>query len=109
MIIIECPTNHNSRCRYADGFHCNDCGEFFDEDSPTYRSGELLMSIYMVLHNISADIRRNNKEPDEVLQGMMDKIGIGIEHENYEDLITEAEVIMERYNKNSNSSSVRIF
>lgn len=37
---------------------------------------------------------------------MRDKIGIGIEHNNYEELIAEAEFIMTRHGVNSESCAV---
>ncbi len=101
---MEC--RHNSKCRYTHGFFCEDCNKFFDRDSSVYRSSELLSSIYMVLHNINVDsIRSENGEIEEVSL-MTDKIGIGKIHDNYEELISEAEIIIEKYGKNSDSASV---
>lgn len=86
---------HNQICRYTHGFHCEDCNTFFPKDSPTYRSSQLLSSIWMVLHNL--------QKPDA--DAMRDKIGIGEKHENYEALIAEAEVIMAKYKVNSDSAT----
>lgn len=97
---------HNSRRRYTDGFLCNDCGEFFSKDSPTYRSGELLSSLWMVLCNIRAEFIRNEEEPDKEVVAMIEKIGIGIVHEDYEELIAEVETIMTKYGKNSESANI---
>ena len=93
---------HNQRARYTHGFYCEDCKTFFPKDSPTYRSDELMSSIYMVLHNIWCDTKN-----EECLK-MRDKIGIGIKHENYEELISEAEIIMEKHSKNSESASIAL-
>ena len=100
--------SHNQRCRYTTGFYCEDCGMFFSKGSRTYRSGEKLSDIHMVLHNIRADSIRNGQKPDIDVQQMMDKIGIGIKHENYEELIFDSESILKRYNKDSDSSSLTI-
>ena len=55
---------HNARCRYLHGYYCEDCDTFFHKDSDTYRSDELLQSIWMVLHNINVDLSRAGKEKD---------------------------------------------
>lgn len=96
---------HNARCRYTHGFYCEDCHTFFSKDSPTYRSDELLSSIWMVLHNINAELGQADKEPIEEVTELADRIGIGIKHDNYEELITEAEKLMVKYGKNSESAS----
>lgn len=105
---MKCPTNHNQRCRYSHGFYCEDCNTFFPKDSSTYRSDELLSSIHMVLNNINVDLIRNNEEEDKDVREMMNKIGIGVNHENYEELIAEAEVIMRKYNKDADSAVVKL-
>lgn len=99
----EC--RHNARCRYTDGFFCEDCGTWFSKDSPTYRNGELLSDIWMVLHNINAELGQAGKEYIEEITKLTDRIGIGIKHENYEELIAEAEKLMSKYGKNSESAS----
>ena len=100
---MTCDHNTNIT-RYTNGFQCEDCDAFFGVDTPTYRSGEYLSSIWMVLHNINA----SSKERCADVSTMMDKIGIGIKHTNYEELIEEAEVIMTKYGKNGTSASVVI-
>lgn len=97
---------HNKITRYTSGFHCEECNIFFEKESPTYRSRELLTSIYMVLNNINVDSRRAGKGDIKEVLLMKDKIGIGIYHKNYEELITEAEIIMSKYNENSDSASL---
>lgn len=99
---------HNARIRYTDGFHCEDCDTFFSVDSPTYRSDELLCSIWMVLRNINADQICNNLPIIQEVKDMEEEIGIGIEHANYEELITKAEKIMAKYGKNSKSATITL-
>ena len=97
---------HNARCRYTHGFYCEDCHTFFPKDSPTYRSGELLHSLWAVLNNINVDIYRKGKEPDGDIKKMQKEIGIGVKHDNYEDIITRAETLIAKYGKNSESASL---
>jgi len=101
---------HNHRCRYTDGFYCEDCNTFFGKDTPTYRSGELLSSIWMVLHNINVDRVRAGNVVDVDVLSLKDEIGIGIgkKHENFEELISKAEIIMTNHLKNSNSASITL-
>lgn len=103
---MECM--HNKICRYTDGFQCRDCGTFFSNDSPTYRSGEMLTSIWMVLNNINVKRSRAGMSKDPEVSNMKGEIGIGIKHNNYEDLITRSEVIMAKHNKNSDSAKVEL-
>ena len=100
---MECI--HNNRACYKNGFYCEDCNTFFSKDSPTYRRDELLSSIWMVLHNINAKKVREGSHAIDALM-MRDKIGIGIDHENYQDLIEEAEKIMEKYGETSESCKI---
>lgn len=96
--------SHNQRCRYTTGFLCEDCGEFFDKDSPTYRSDELLADIWMVLHNVWV----NDDSALDAL-AMRDEIGIGKDHSaDYEDLIERAEVIMSKYGKTRDSATITL-
>jgi len=95
---------HNQRCRYTDGFYCEDCNTYFGESSPTYRSGELLSSLWMVMHNINAEASREGGTITEAIE-MRDKIGIRTKHENYEEIIAEAELIAKKYGKDAKSAS----
>jgi len=102
--------DHNDRLRYDIGFHCYDCNEFFHKDSPTYRSGELLSSLWMAVHNQCVYLSRDDKkDTDEYreLDAMRDKIGIGKKHDNYEEIITEAESVLSK--RNSSAESVNIY
>lgn len=99
---------HNARCRYHDGFLCEDCKTFFGKDSPTYRSDELLSSIWMVLNNINADRHRAGLESLEDVAKLKEEIGIGKKHDNYEDIISRAEIIMAKHGKNSGSASMTL-
>jgi len=104
--VVNC--RHNARCRYTHGFYCEDCETFFSKDSPTYRAGELLSSIWMVLNNINVDRYRNDLEPSEDVSALIEEIGIGKRHENYEDIINRAEMVIATYGKNSNSASITL-
>jgi len=100
--LVSC--NHNARCRYTDGFYCEDCKIFFNKDSSTYRSGEMLSSIWMVLHNINVDRHRNSLPELKDVAEIKEEIGVGKRHDNYEDIIARAEVVMTKYGKNADSA-----
>ena len=95
---------HNHRARYTHGFYCEDCQTFFGHDSRTYRSGELLSNLYFALHNLN--IQHAGGCPEAV--AMKQKIGIGVKHDNYEELITEAIAILDRYGLDENSATVTL-
>lgn len=97
---------HNRRSRFTSGFYCNDCDTFFSKNTPTYRSDELLSSIWMVLWNIKVDMKRKKKPEDQNVKHLLDEIGIDKQHENYEELISRAEILIEKYGKNSESASI---
>jgi len=91
------PCVHNERSRYTHGFQCNDCDTFFPKESPTYRRCEYLNTLWMRLHNIGVDFHRAGRKgtlEDDEVRKMRDKIGIGIKHDNYEELIAEAEIMI---------------
>ncbi len=97
---------HNKITRYTDGFYCNDCNNFFDSSSKTYRKSQLLSNIWMVLNNIIVDEHgKSGNDIKEVLE-MRDEIGIELQHENYEEIISKAEIIMNKYGKNHDSASI---
>lgn len=100
------PCIHNARCRYENGFYCEDCNTYFDKCSPTYRGGELLSSIWMVLHNINVDRMRQSLVADVAVAAMEERIGVGKQHDNYEDIISKAEALIAVYGKNSESASI---
>jgi len=102
----DMPCVHNRRCRYTSGFYCEDCDTFFPKESPEYRSDELLSSICMVLHNINAALLRAGEKKNLEVEVMYNKIGIGKKHDNYEELIAEAEFIMLKHGKTINSATV---
>lgn len=99
---------HNQRCRYTDGFYCEDCETYFHKDSPIYRSSELLSSIYFALHNINAQRLQDKQLPYEDVKCFLDMLGFGKKHENYEELIVEAKTLLSKYGKDSESASVTI-
>jgi len=101
--------DHNHRNRFSDGFFCEDCGIFFQKDSPTYRKTELLSDIYLVLHNVNAKRYQAGLPLIDEIKTMLEEIGINKKHDNdYEELIAKAEVLMSRYNVNSDSATVLI-
>ena len=103
-VVLHC--DHNHRCRYTHGFYCEDCNKFFPISSPTYRSDELLSTLWMVMHNINADsIQKGGPEIKDAL-AMRDKIGINIKHDDYEKLIDEAEVVMKRHGASKDSATL---
>lgn len=97
---------HNRRNRYTHGFYCEDCRTFFPAESQTYRSDELLASIWMVLHNINVRRIRNGEAEDPEARTMKDKIGIGVRHKDYEALIAEAEAIMNKHGVTADSATI---
>lgn len=98
---------HNERTRYNTGFQCNDeCGLFFPKDSPIYRKDELLSTMWMILHNINVDRSREDKPEDKEAQILKDEIGIGVKHENYEELISRAEIIIKKHRLDEDAATV---
>jgi len=99
---------HNARCRYTHGFFCEDCCTFFGKDSPTYRSDELLSTLWCVMHNINTEsLRGGGGEVVEAL-AMRDRIGIGRKHADYESLVSEAEALMAKYGVTADSATVTL-
>lgn len=103
---VKKKCSHNDRSRSVDGFHCYDCGTFFHKDSPTYRRDELLNTLWMVLNNINADSLRSGNGPLKEVLEMKEEIGIGVKHDNYENLISKAEAIMSKYGKDNTSCDI---
>jgi len=99
---------HDARTRGTEGFFCRDCDQYFHKDSPTYRSGELLSSLWMALNNISVGSFRAGKGDIREALDMKAKIGIGVAHDNYEDLISEAEGLLAKYGRDVNEAYVVI-
>lgn len=99
---------HNQRMRYTHGYYCEDCKTFFGKNTPTYRSTEMLSDIWMVLNNINVDLYREGKEKDEDVTALKERIGINKRHEDYEDIIREAELLMAKYAKDSESASIEL-
>lgn len=86
---------HNQRCRYTNGYFCEDCGEFFSRDSDEYRRTEYISSIWMVMNNINC--RKKTRDPD--VDALKQRVGIGVNHDHdYEEIIREAEVLMAKHN-----------
>jgi hypothetical protein len=105
-LVADCL--HLERSRYTDGFYCRDCDAFFSKDSKTYRSGELLSDIWMVLNNINVDRSRSGLPECGDVAALKEEIGIGKSHDNYEDIIRRADLLMVKYNKTSDSASITL-
>lgn len=100
--------NHNHRYRYTSGFYCEDCHTFFPKSSETYRSGEYMSTLWMALHNINATaLQAGKREIPEVI-AMRDKIDIGKRHNDYEQLITEAETLLAKHGSSAEAATVVI-
>ena len=97
---------HNNCCTYTDGFYCEGCSTFFSKDSVTYRSGRLLSDLWMVLNNINVDLTRLGQKKDKEVSALKNEIGIGINHANYEDIISRAEEVISGYGKTSDSCKI---
>lgn len=58
------------------------------------------------MHNINVYSRRAGKGDIKEVLNMREKIGIGICHENYEQIIEEAEILMRKYGEDENSANM---
>lgn len=99
---------HNATCLYATGFYCEDCHIFFKKNSATYRKEILLDNIWNVLHNLNIYRLRNGEEEIKEVLDLKEKIGIGKKHDNYEEIIHEAEILMKKYGVNSESAMITL-
>lgn len=59
---------HNHRCRYSNGFYCEDCKTFYDENSHDYICSEMLSSCWMGIHNCTVDYVCAEKEDETPLE-----------------------------------------
>lgn len=101
--------NHDTNItRYTTGLFCHNCNKLFDRTTPEYRSREMLSGIWMTLNNINADSVRNGGPSIKDALAMRDEIGIGKKHANYEELIFRAELIMAKYGRNEQSSTITL-
>jgi hypothetical protein len=62
----------------------------------------------MVLSNINAGRRQSGLEVFSDVELLVEEIGIGKTHDSYEDLISRAELLMQKYGKNSESATMVI-
>lgn len=100
---------HNQRCRYTDGFYCEDCGNYFPKESPDYRRHELSNSLSLVCWNISAEhVRQYGIQLQSALE--MEKkltaISNKMSDSEVEILLAEALCFIEAHGKNSESASL---
>lgn len=103
---MEC--SHNQRNRFTHGFYCKDCSKFFSKESAVYMSNEFLSTLWCALHNINAESICNGGPQINNVIAMRDKIGIGIKHDNYEDLIAEAEAMLSKYGTTADSAIMEL-
>jgi hypothetical protein len=104
---------HNQRCRYTHGFYCEECHQFFPLDSPTYRSGEMLENIGLVLWNLNVKQYREGLPPFDDCKAFLAKMDANrIEGEyRYRDpeiLIAEAEAIMKSHGATAKDATLTI-
>ena len=99
---------HNHRMRFTTGFFCEDCGQFFAKDSPTYRSDEYLGTLWMACHNVNAAALQAGKPEIPEAIAMRDKIGVRKKHANYEELIAEAEAFLAKHGSSSSNATVTL-
>ena len=99
---------HNHRCRYFEGYFCEDCETFFPKDSQVYRETELPSEIGFVLHNINATRVREGLPIDDEVKQLCDKFFPILSDEDLDTLIAEAEVLMAKYGKNSDSATLTL-
>ena len=60
---------HNQRCRKVEGYHCDDCNTFYENECEDFERTEGLSNCWNVLHNINAICLRSKTEtPIDVLE-----------------------------------------
>lgn len=88
---------HNNRCRYTDGYKCEDCNRFFPKDSEEYIRTEAVSSYWMSLHNISVDYARKMNEVPSDIVDLRQKFW-SLHHKNaYVTPMYEIESMIEQY------------
>lgn len=98
------PCRHSHRCRYGDGFKCEDCGRFIERSSPEYRRDEEMSNAWCELHNLPIH------HPESAIEAtsLRDEIGIGIDHDNYEELLSRAQSLLSKYGRDFDTSVVTL-
>ncbi len=95
---------HNQRCRHTNGFHCDDCNNFFDKDSEEYLRTEGLGTYSMAIHNIGVYFHREKIEKPQdfiALKKQFDELGkkncYEIPLEEIRSFIDCYEIVKEKY------------
>ena len=107
--VLPDPCRHNNRCRYTDGYFCEDCKTFFPKDSAVYRRTELPLNLIIVLHNLRIDLKREGKDASVVL-GLFDKFRKtpSMTSDDLDALVAEAEQELAKHGLNSDSASITL-
>ena len=63
-----------------------------------------MSSLWMACHNINARALQAGKQEVAEATAMRDKIGIGVRHANYEELIAEAEAVLAKYGSHGDAA-----
>lgn len=95
---------HNQRCRYSNGYHCDDCNNFFDKDSEEYLRTEGLDSYYLSIYNITACFHREKEELPQDVVDLSDQFDALKKQNCYkiptseiESMITNYKLVREKY------------
>jgi hypothetical protein len=75
MRLDECEHRkwpHNNRCRYENGFQCEDCGTFFPLDSMGYKRYEYPSTLWMAIWNLSAKSKKDKENTISILLNCCD-------------------------------------
>jgi hypothetical protein len=107
LTLAECRKQkypHNQRCRYTTGYHCDDCGNFFANDTEEYLRTEALSSYDMAIHNIGVYFHRENTElPQDMidLRKQFDELNkqncYEVPMEEIQSMITNYKLVKEKY------------
>lgn len=100
---------HLSRQYWSSGFLCEDCGEFFEKDSPTYIRYALPSNLWMVIHNIGVEFARAGKGEPEITKFLCARLD-GVPSEENQELreaaLNEALRFIAVFHKTPDSATV---
>lgn len=101
---------HNNRCRYTNGFYCDDCEIFFPKNSPTYRREEYPFTLILVIHDIRADCLRNGKAVPPEVRELMDRLEQAkrLSDAGLDMVLTDALVFIHSHGQTDESATVEI-
>lgn len=101
--------NHNERTRYTHGFQCNsECKRFIGKESAEYRATAYLSELWMALHNVNAQQIGNSFPIRPDIETMINEIGIGKVHTDFESIIERAEALLVKYGSSPDDAAVVI-